>query len=222
MENWKVSPQHDMQSLREGKVGPLDVFGDAIQRWILDYAAKLAGLNEAAAGMAVMVLVAAYPETIECYLTGQDSKGASKVFFRNGMREIFPELFDVPDEALDSVCDDLRNGLYHGSMLKGTVVLIPDGAAVAYSAAERVLTINPFAFLKRVQEHFAAYVARVRAGGVNDAEVINFRRYWGIRHPAPPDVRNEGVPAPPVPLATDIVTSTAAPVDPTRFLRKLE
>jgi hypothetical protein len=86
MDNWMVSPRYDMRSLREARVSPVDVFEDAIQDWILDYAAKLADLKENAAGMAVMNLVVAYPETIECYRAGRDSKGELKRFFRDGMR----------------------------------------------------------------------------------------------------------------------------------------
>ena len=90
------------------------VFGDAIQGWILNYAARLAQLNEPAAGMAIIGLVAAYPETIECYLSGKDSKNASRLFFTNGMKRVFPEVANVAADALNSICDDLRDGLYHG------------------------------------------------------------------------------------------------------------
>jgi hypothetical protein len=209
MEDWMVSPRYNMQSLHEGKITPVDVFEDAIQGWILDYARKLAQLNERAAGVAIIVLVAACPETIECYLTGEDSKNASRRFFTNGMKRIFPEVADVPADALNSVCDDLRNGLYHGSMLKGSVVLVPDGPAVTYSVDERVFTINPFAFFERIQQHFTNYVGRLRTGKPDDQEVMNFNRYWETRHfrtaePLPVNAR-------PVLDLDQIVTSTAAP-----------
>jgi hypothetical protein len=219
MENWMVSPQHDMQSLRDGKITPVDVFQDAIQGWILNYAARLEKLNEPAAGMAIIALVAAYPETIECYLSGEDSKNASRQFFTNGMKRVFPEIADVPADALNSICDDLRNGLYHGSMLKGNVVLVPHGPAVAYSVEEHVFTINPFAFFERVQQHFTDYVGRLRTGKPNDREVMNFRRYWETRHakPAKPFL---GIPR--VPGPDEIVVSTAAPIDSVvRWIRNI-
>jgi hypothetical protein len=80
MENWKVSPRHDMNSMREGNVQPLDVFEDAIQGWLLNYASKLVDMHEDHAGMAVMNLVAAYPETIESCSTGDDSKITRNIF----------------------------------------------------------------------------------------------------------------------------------------------
>ena len=216
MDNWMVSPRYDMQSLREGRVTPIDVFEDAIQGWTLDYAAKLTGLNEPAAGMAVMNLVAAYPETIECYAAGRDSKGKLKPFFRDGMRRVFPELADVPDAGLNRVCDDLRTGLYHGSMLKGRVVLVPDGPAITYSPEGQVFAINPFAFFWRVQEHFTHFIQRLRAGGPENGP---FMEFWQERHTAttesvfPPTER--------VPQPDEIVVSTAAPIDITRYVRML-
>ncbi len=163
MNNWKVSPKYEKQSLRSGEITAVDVFEDAIRGWILDYAVRLADLREPAAGMAIMLLVAAYPETIECYFTGEDSKQKSKQFFTNGMKRVFPELAGVPETELNSICDDLRNGLYHGSMLKGSVVLEPDGPAISYAVDKQVFTINPFAFLRRVQEHFNEYVKLLRS-----------------------------------------------------------
>jgi hypothetical protein len=164
-----------------------------------------------------MLLVAAYPETIECYLTGKDSKNASRRFFTSGMRKVLPELAEVPGTALDAVYDDLRNGLYHGSMLKGSVVLIPDGPAVTYSAGENLFTINPFAFAERVQQHFTEYVQRLRMAGPEDTESMNFHQYWDTRHNASTEVVAFETPA--VLRAVEIVVSTAAPMDTKRYLR---
>src|ERR1017187_752923 len=219
MANWMVSPRFDMQSLRVGRASPVDVFEDAIRGWILDYAARLAGLDKPNSGMAVMVLLSAYPETIESYLTGRDSRDASKKFFRDGMKRIYPELADVPGPKLDSVCDDLRNGLYHGSMLKGTVVLEPEGAAIVYSAEEDAFRINPFAFLARVQEHFVSYIGRLRASEPGDVELSNFTRFWQVRHGrALQTGHGEAAMARP---EEEIVLSTAAPIDPARVTRML-
>jgi hypothetical protein len=216
MDNWMVSPRYDMRSLCEARVSPVDVFEDAIQGWILDYAAKLADLKEDAAGMAVMNLVVAYPETIECYRAGRDSKGELKRFFRDGMRGVFPELADVPDAGLNRVCDDLRTGLYHGSMLKGRVVLVPVGPAITYAAEGQVFTINPFAFLARVQEHFRAYIERLRAGGPENGP---FMEFWQTRHAG---TAESVFPASGcVPRPDEIVVSTAAPVDLTRCVRMM-
>ena len=216
MDNWMVSPRYDMRSLREARVSPVDVFEDAIQGWILDYAAKLADLKEDGAGMAVMNLVVAYPETIECYRAGRDSKGELKRFFRDGMRGVFLELADVPDAGLDRVCEDLRTGLYHGSMLKGRVVLVPVGPAITYAAEGQVFVINPFAFLARVQEHFRAYIERLRAGGPENGP---FMQFWQTRHAG---TAGSVFPASGcVPRSYEIVVSTAAPVDLTRCVRMM-
>ena len=220
MENWMVSPRYDMLSLRQGKIGPVDVFEDAIQGWILDYAARLATSEDKGAGMALMLLVAAYPETIECYLTGEDSKSQSKRFFTKGMKRVFSEVADVPDDALASVYDDVRNGLYHGSMLKGSVILRPEGEPISYSSDERVFRINPFAFFSRVQEHFSAYVRCLRMGKPKDAEIANFYRYWEARHAVSSQLS-------PTTTATtlftsEIATGTAAPVSLIDVVRGLE
>jgi hypothetical protein len=164
-------------------VRPLDVFADAIQGWLLDYASKLVELHEDHAGMAVMNLVAAYPETIECYRTGDDSQGKLKSFFRNGMRCVFPELDNVPDTALDKVCNDVRSGLYHASMLKGTVVLDPHREKpVDYSTEDQSFTINPFEFFRRVQTRFTDYVAQLQRASSGDPMLVNFTKYWTYRH----------------------------------------
>jgi hypothetical protein len=219
IDNWMVSPKYDMNSLREGRALPIDVFEDAIGSWILHYASRLADLKENDAGMAVMILVAAYPETIECYSTGRDSKNRSKEFFRNGMKRVFPELTEVSDIVLDGVCDDLRNGLYHASMLKGSLVLVPEGKAVDHAAEEQVFKINPFEFLRRVEQHFAEYVARLRGASAESQELGNFLKYWNTRH-APEDHTVTASCAESAPVQ-EIVTSTAAPIDLRRVVRKM-
>jgi hypothetical protein len=45
------------------------VFEDAINGWIFKYASKLVDLNDADAGMAVMNLIAAYPEGQPLFFT---------------------------------------------------------------------------------------------------------------------------------------------------------
>jgi hypothetical protein len=135
------------------------------------------------------------------------------------MKRIFPELAEVvTDTDLDTICDDLRNGLYHASMLKGTVVLDPNGKAVQYSAKDKQFVINPFEFLRRVQEHFTAYTARLRVAGPNDIELISFNQFWTLRHGSTEQAANAeafGIPH------DEIVTSTAAPIDPSRSSRNM-
>ena len=215
-----VSPKYDMQSLREGRVQAIDVFEDAIQGWLLDYASRLAELKEDRAGLAVMVLIAAYPETIECYSTGTDSKNQSRRFFTNGMKRVFPELGGLAsDDVLGSLCDDLRNGLYHASMLKGSVVLRPEGSAVGYSSEEQLFMVNPFEFLRRVQAHFAAYVSRLRTASDGDEELAKFHQYWKLRHSV-----TEGVSAAAPSeesVASERVLSTAAPIDARKSTRRM-
>ena len=215
-----VSPKFDMEALREGRAQPLDVFEDAITGWILKYASKLVDVNEPDAGMAVMSLVAAYPEAIECYATGKDSRNHSKRFFTNGMKRVFPELTGiVADDILDSICDDLRNGLYHASMLKGSVVLVPEGKAVEYLSEQQAFRVNPFEFFRRVQQHFTAYVERLRAAGADDDELMKFSQFWKLRYGVPEQPANT-IPFAGSP-ANEIVTSTAAPIDYRRLVRKM-
>ena len=105
-----------------------------------------------------------------------------------------------------------------GYITAGSIVLVPNGPAVAYSVDEHVFRVNPFAFFERVQQRFTDYVARLRTGKPDDQEVMNFPRYWETRHAKPAELLRgnpRGVPDP-----DEIVVSTAAPIDTAPWVRK--
>lgn len=178
MKDWHISPRFMMRELHAGTISNIDVFEDAILGWFFKFANALVSLQDEHAGMAIMTVIAAYPEMIECYSTGEDSKNHSSEFYQKGLVRIFPFLSTIPQDAVKSINSSIRNGIYHTIMLKPGVHLNASGQAVQYDPLDGIVRLNPFQLLQVFEKHFNDYVERLRSGAAGDPEFDNFNRYW--------------------------------------------
>lgn len=110
-------------------------------------------------GFAVLQICLSYFEMIgQCM-----ALGGSEACFKAGVRAVFPSLASTDDEFVDSLLHqlyvDARCGLYHSSRTRRGVGLgqPPEGAAMAYDAARRVLVISPERLPKALIRHLEAY-----------------------------------------------------------------
>jgi len=164
-----ISPKHLASTLKPGDVdGAICVFEAAVQGWMLDHAIALTRpryKNGRHAGFAILLLVSSYFEAIEPYFPGSTATTSSDKW-RAGFRRVFPELAAVSAKNIDRIYGLVRCGLYHslsaGSEVQidraGPPVKIDVDSAGSFRAAE----VNPWELLKRVQSHFAGYIADLK------------------------------------------------------------
>jgi hypothetical protein len=184
----------------------IDIFVDQIQNWILGPAEAL--VSTAHCERAVLMLATSYFEPIACYLSGRESEGGSRDYFRSGLLAVFPEIAEHPlyckdwlgqldsppevpsdfverivDETCQSVYRDLRCGLFHMGLLRPRI-LLTRGIALSciFDPGDwqvQCILIDPLLFLERVQAHLQRYVAALRhSSGVHRD---NFERLWNTR-----------------------------------------
>src|SRR4051794_30223492 len=76
-------------------------------------------------GFFILAGVSSYFETINQYLTGQDSEGKSKPFFRQGFKAVYPAT-TLSDDEIGAIYKWLRCGMYHSTMPKHNTYLHRD------------------------------------------------------------------------------------------------
>ena len=118
-------------------------------------------------GYAVLHILLSYFEMIGKYRAGFTTAGQSSHFFKEGARQVFPELAGFPAEVVDGLLDALysggRCGLYHGGMTDARIMLTGDlNAAMAYDPQGQRLVINPHQLPPALLRHFHTYIDELR------------------------------------------------------------
>ena len=167
------------------------VYEDQIRGWFHDQA-RILEKSSSDAGFVILLVVLAYIEQYAIFSKGQDSKGRSKEFFKDGFKAIFPLTSkeannpDDLDQVIESLYYQMRNGLFHTGMTRSKVIL--SGANeftinVEYTpssqSVERI-SVNPHAMLNTIENHLADYVMLLR----NPEETqlrTNFEKAWEMR-----------------------------------------
>src|SRR5262249_28483564 len=114
-QTWEGSPVSD----------PLDErirrFENYMRRYVLGIAENLAAHVTAGSGPLadssyfILAGITSYFESINQFVTGDDSEGKSKQFFREGFRLVFPAS-TLTDPELNQIYKWLRCGMYHTAM----------------------------------------------------------------------------------------------------------
>jgi hypothetical protein len=91
----------------------LDVFEDRMLYWLIEPCKKLLATKHGS--VAAVALATNYIEGIEIYVSGKDSKGKSKEFFRRGFKRIF-SLAEGHDFLVDALYANLRCGFAHSGL----------------------------------------------------------------------------------------------------------
>lgn len=176
----------------------VDVFEDRMVNWLLVPAKKL--LHIAHGSVPAVALATNYIEGIEIYLSGKDSKGRSKEFFRRGFKRIFPT-FSGPaymyDAIADALYDSLRCGFAHDGMFlyfsgvrkevftvtwpKKNGQFEPDGRLES-------AVINPVRYIEGIDAHFQEYLKELRTtepSPVKERFLAAVELKWQLSKPAP-------------------------------------
>lgn len=195
-----VSPSHTHEKLDSPSFLDLvDVFEDRIRNWVLEPSKSLLALEHGA--VPAFALVLGYFEGIEMYISGDDSKGRSKEFFRRGFQRVFrmkPENAHFFDDIVDGLYVQARCGFAHDGLFRNRVFFSStraealnatwpkkDGEFVRNGHLESVV-INAARFIDGVVEHFDKYVAELRSEADPELkarflQVVGIK--WGLNEP---------------------------------------
>jgi hypothetical protein len=154
----------------------LDVFEDRIRYWLLAPAKRLLKIKHGS--IAAVSLATTYIEGIEIFVTGKDSKGKSKEFFRRGYKRVFSPvgghklLEDAIAEALYELLrcgfahDGMfRSGIYFSNLRKEAITVTwprKNGAFDPQGKLESAV-INPHRFVACIELHFDEYMKQLRS-----------------------------------------------------------
>lgn len=171
-----ISPHYPAEKLESPTLEDLiDVFEDRMMGWLLGPARNLMG--DQIAQVAGFALSLSYFEGIWSFVTGRDSQGRSKEFFRRGFLDVFGRT-GTPEELLARVADvlyeDGRCGFFHDAMARGrlyfgalhqgsfSITLPRINGVIDTTGPIASIMVNPTEYMKFLHGHFKKYVARLR------------------------------------------------------------
>jgi hypothetical protein len=177
-----ISPHFPSEKLDSPSVEDLiDVFEDRLSSWLLGPAKKL--LEHPVDRVAGFALSLSYFEGISIYLRGEDSKGKSKHFFRDGFVDVFrPSRLEpaLLERVADVLYEDGRCGFFHDAMFRTRVyfseyygeplvIALPKVNGVIDEAGEiQTLVVHCPKYFEYLEGHFTKYVARLRDKSESD------------------------------------------------------
>jgi hypothetical protein len=183
-----ISPNFPDEKLDNPSLEDLiDVFEDRIKSWVIEPACVLLGMPHGF--VAAMGLLLTYFEGYAIYRRGKDSKGQSKVFFREGFRDVFRNVTVDPallDRVSDVLYGDARCGFFHDGMLRERILISEQFEAEFVVTVPKIdgkpdqtgpiasILINPRSFCRTVATHFVDYVEALR-DATNTALRANFQ-----------------------------------------------
>jgi hypothetical protein len=177
----------------------VDVFEDRMLYWVLMPAKKLLKIKHGE--VAAVALATNYIEGIEIYISGKDSKGRSRAFFKRSFKRIFLPVPGEPfmlDAVADALYDSLRCGFAHESLFRNniyfssvrkealTVTWPKKGGRFDPNGKLESAVINPARFIEGIEHHFTEYVKelRSRAGTPAKAPFLTaVEMKWGLSKP---------------------------------------
>ena len=154
----------------------ISVYEDRVKEWFFNIAEKLKSDNET--GFVILQIGLSYIEGNQQYRLGKPSHRDSRLFFKNAMKRIFPEISQIKDidVILDKFYDQVRCGLFHDGMTK-SLVTISGEFNLPLEIANGDIKVNPHKFLDRIIEDLSNYISDLK--DVNNTELIkNFALRW--------------------------------------------
>ena len=171
----------------------VDVFEDRMVNWLLVPAKQLLKVKHGS--VAAVALGTNYIEGIEIYVSGQDSKGRSKEFFRRGFRRIFAtttEPAHIQDALANGLYDLLRCGFAHDSMFRSgiyfgtvrkeafTISWPKKGGQFDANGKLDFAFINPVRFIEGIEHHLRSYIKELRSKNAQQSKT-NFLAAVGLK-----------------------------------------
>jgi hypothetical protein len=127
-------------------------------------------------------------------MRGEDSRGKSPEFFREGFKDVFnpegPSARTI-DEAIYTLYEEVRCGLFHTGMPRGKVILSggyenPVEIELDQTRQDGIIRINPHKLLDKIEAHLSNYVTRLRDPKEKQLR-DGFERAWRLRFGLPTD-----------------------------------
>jgi hypothetical protein len=167
------------------------VFEDRVNGWMLSVARQLAQ-ESGSSGCAVLSIILSYFEMIALYERGDRAPRKSRLRFYAGLESVakhnaWPDA-DVPRLA-SRLYTDCRCALYHEGMISPHALVCSDRLKnEAYEFREGHLVVNPVEMVNAIQNHFTAYIERLKSSHGLDEFTAQFTRsfvqpdrYGGVR-----------------------------------------
>jgi hypothetical protein len=186
-----ISPNYPQEKLDNPTMDDLiDVFKDRILNWLFEPAKKLMGEEHGCFG--VLFLLLTYFEGIWTYISGVDSKGNSKRYFKHAFLDVFSSsghTADLLSRVAEIIYEDGRCGFFHDGMLRSRIFLTeldkldklitlprkPDGTVDVNGNIQSIL-IDPRYFMAPIERHFIDYLLSLR----NPKQVLNRENFLKI------------------------------------------
>ena len=174
--SYLISPSYTYEKLDSPSgVDLIDVFEDRVRKWLIDPAKFLLNIENGVVPAVSIIL--GYFEGIEIYYSGQDSKGASKDFFRRSFKRVFhakSEADHIYDQIVDSIYAEVRCGFAHDGLFRNRVFFSEarpealhitwprnSGGFVMEGKVESIV-INASRFVDGVETDFGRYISVLR------------------------------------------------------------
>lgn len=132
-------------------------------------------------GFAVLHILLSYFEMIAKYEDGFTRIGKSEFYFKEGVKSVFPNLYDesrnTVDRLLDIMYHKTRCGLYHGGLTEKNVILTGEvDFPIGFDAKNEILVINPHKLPRTLMDHLDNYVTKLR-----DSKYLEIRKNFERR-----------------------------------------
>src|SRR2546426_557293 len=189
----KISPKYYTSKLSDPTVEDyIDVYEDQIKGWYLDVARQMH--SDEHAGFAALQIVFSYFEGHAVFYRGEDSKGRSRLFFKEAFLSMFPELFSYDgmnsrllESTISAMYEDGRCGFFHAGITRKRFML-RDGEPIIRIGADldtRTDALQVFSdrrrFIDRLYEHFDRYITRLR--NIRETQLrLNFTKALKLLH----------------------------------------
>lgn len=175
MDNY-ISPNYTWEKLENPSFDDLlDVFEDRVRNWLLEPAESLLKLPQGF--VATISLLFTYFEPIQIYISGQDSKGASKRFFIDGFLAVFGSP-GIDKSQLKNMAKTMysegRCGFFHNGLSGRKIGYLTDrdealtvtqpkvDGKIDFNGKVQSVVINPDRFHWCVKRHFDKYISDLR------------------------------------------------------------
>jgi hypothetical protein len=137
-----------------------------VEGWLLGPAIEMIKMGIGYRAFALLAMVTSYFEMIAKYSEGFVGERSSGVYFKKGLKLVFPTM-SLPDDEplLDGIYNRVRNGMYHVGMTKPKVLLVdanPERGSIGYQAATDLIAIAPDTLVDDLRIHFAGFADQLR------------------------------------------------------------
>jgi len=189
-----ISPNYTWEKLENPNFDDLlDVFEDRVRNWLFEPVESLLQLQHGF--VSALSLLFTYFESIQIYISGQDSKGASMRFFIDGFLTVFGSSGRDKSQLKNmakTIYIEGRCGFFHSGLSKKkilyskirnealTVTYPKVEGKIKYNGEVQSIVINPDRFYWCVKRHFNKYISDLR-NNENKTLRENFKKAVDIR-----------------------------------------